>query len=178
MVDSPVAFQAASGYSLPLLPSRWRSDVDITGQITAIEEWSRILDSSHTPSIDVAARRLVSAIGHRSDRGDALIDAVVVWENIVGTSTETSFRVTAALAKALEPDKTKRKAFRKALGKVYTVRSKVVHGANVDPGAINDAATLAVKVALQILALSYNRGGDWLRLSSTSRADSILLEEP
>jgi len=171
-------FQGATGYGIPFLPSRWRPEIDVTSQISEIEEWSRIVESSHARSVDVAARRLVSAIAHRIDRGDALIDAVIVWENIVGTSTETTFRVTAALAKALQPDRTKRRSFRKTLGRVYTVRSSVVHGAAVDPAKIDDAASKAIDVALRILAFSYKRGRAWLSLDSTTRADALLLEDP
>jgi hypothetical protein len=171
-------FQPASSYSLPPLPSHWKPPVDITERITVLEEWSRAIDVAHTSSVEVAARRLVSASAQRTDRADALIDAVIVWENIVGTTQETTFRVTASLAKALEPDRTKRRAMRKALGDVYAVRSRVVHGAAVDQSAIHDAATKAIDVAVRILAFSYKRGREWLSLSSTERADSLLLEEP
>src|SRR5438093_5546346 len=120
---------------------------------------------------DVAARRLVSAGAARIDRSDALLDAVMVWENLLGTSTEVTFRVTAALAKALEPDRTKRRALRKALAQVYDVRSRVVHGGAVEQAAVNDAATQAIDVAVRVLRISYKRGQEWLALSSSQRSD-------
>ena len=67
--------------------------------INELEDWARRIASVHLPSINVAARRTVSAIAHRTEKADALIDAVTAWENLVGTESEVTFRVTAALAK-------------------------------------------------------------------------------
>jgi hypothetical protein len=131
-------FQHARSYDTPLLPPRIKPAVDIADRGVALEEWSRVVDGAHTPSVDIAARRLVSASAQRMDDTDALIDAVVVWENLVGTSSELTFRVTAALAKALEPDRVKRRALQKSLAKVYAIRSRVVHGAAVKQTAISD----------------------------------------
>jgi len=120
----------------------------------------------------------VSAASQRLDRADALIDAVMVWENLVGTSTETTYRVTAAIAKALEPDRTKRRALRKELSHIYDIRSRVVHGAAVEAAAVNDAASQAIAFAIRIMQSAYKRGRSWLELSSSERADFLLLEEP
>jgi hypothetical protein len=165
------------GYTFPVLPPRVHPPVDMGGNIGELEEWSRTVDSVHVPSVDVAARRIVSASGQRMDIADALIDAVMVWENLVGTSAETTFRVTASIAKALEPDKTKRRALQRTLKQVYDIRSRVVHGVAVDQATIQQAAAKAVSIAIEILAFSYRRGSDWLALSSTERADILLLVE-
>lgn len=148
------------------------------GRIAIFEEWARIVDSCHSPAVDIAARRLTSAVAHRIDPSDSLIDAVMVWENLVGSSSETTFRVTAALAKALEPDPGKRRALRKDLAHIYNIRSKVVHGVGVHRPAITDAAKKAVDVAVRALRAFYRRGQEWLALDSTERADTLLIEEP
>ena len=142
-----------------------------------IEEWSRVIDGAHTPEIDISARRLVSAIGHRLDRADALIDAVMVWENLVGADTEIKFRVTAALAKVIEPEPNKRVQLRKSLGKVYDLRSRIVHGASSDQAKVTEAAKTAISISIKTLRNFYKRGSGWLSLESTDRADSILLGE-
>jgi hypothetical protein len=175
---SLLPFGYGLGYTFPVLPPRVRPPVDMGNSVSQLEEWSRTVDSVHVPSVDVAARRIVSASGQRMDTADALIDAVMVWENLVGTSTETTFRVTASIAKALEPDKTKRRALQKTLKQIYDIRSRVVHGVAVDQAAIQEAAAKAVNIAIEIMAFSYRRGSDWLALSSTERADLLLLVEP
>lgn len=126
---------------------------------------------------EIAATRLVSAVVHREHYVDSLIDAVMVWENLLGTSSEVSFRVTAALARLLEPDVSKRRNFRKKLADVYDVRSRIVHGSKIDPAKVNEARNLAVDVAIRALREFYRRGDRWMAMSSTERSDSLLLEQ-
>jgi hypothetical protein len=92
---------------------------------TDIEDWTEILDEFHPSSLDVAARRMISAVSSRVDMSDSLIDAVIVWESLVGVTPETTFRVTGALAKLLKTDVSERLDFVKNLKIIYDVRSKV-----------------------------------------------------
>jgi len=169
-------FQSGIGFSSPHPVSTLRAVIDLGDRIEELEEWTRIVDRSHAPSVEIAAQRLISAVGHRLDRSDALIDAVMVWENLVGTTSEVTFRVTAALAKLLETDPAKRRDLRKSLADIYNIRSRVVHGAAVDAAAVQKACSDAIDVAVRALRASYRRGPEWLALSSIERADSILLE--
>jgi hypothetical protein len=170
-------FQTGMSYYQPLTMPRLKSEASI-GERVQVEEWARILHDSHVASMDVAARRIISALGQRLDRSDALIDAVTVWENLVGTGTEVTFRVTAAISKALEPDPTKRKSVQKRLAEIYRVRSAVVHGDVVEARKLDDAAKDAIDVGVRLLRYCYTKGGNWLAMKSSERADSLLLEEP
>jgi len=165
-------------FSSPPLPSLLIRRSGLFEETNELEEWAHIVERAHTPSVDIAARRLVSAVAHRTDRSDALIDAVMVWENLVGTTSEVTFRVTAALAKLIEPDPMKRRTLRKSLAKVYDVRSRVVHGAAINISDLDRACIMALDVAVQALRATYRKGRDWLELESNERADSILLEWP
>lgn len=169
-------FQGGFSYSWSLLPPKFGPEINLGEQIGQIEEWARIVDRSHMPSVDIAARRLVSAVAHRLDRSDALIDAVMVWENLLGTTSEVTFRVSAALAKLLERDSVRRRALRKELSDIYGIRSRLVHGAAIDASTLHKACTDAIDVAVKALRASYIRGQDWLSLSSNERSDAILLE--
>ena len=172
-----VPFLSLSGWRSGSRSGQGRRGSSVDGVVEKIEEWSRIIDAQHTASIDVSARRAVSAVAIRDDRSDSLIDAVMVWENLVGTSAETTFRVTSALAKLLEPDLEKRLAFRKELKRIYDLRSRVVHGDAVDASKVHASAKEAISVALSALGASYLRGSGWLDLSSEERADTLLLRE-
>lgn len=86
------------------------------------------------------------------------IDAVVVWENLLGTSDEVTFRVSAALAKLLERDGTRRRTLQKELSKVYRIRSRLIHGAAVDASMVEKVCSRAIEVAVQALRASYARG--------------------
>jgi hypothetical protein len=97
-------------------------------------EWIRLVDQNHHQSIDIAVRRILSAISERpfSDE-DALIDAVIAWENLFGhgRNVEMTFRVTTSLAILLENDPAKRIALAKELRDIYSLRSRVAHGGEV-----------------------------------------------
>lgn len=170
-------FQVGFGYSAQILPPAFGTEADLTDRVREVEEWARVVDRAHAPAVDVAAGRLVSAVANRMDMSDSLIDAVMAWENLVGTpDTEVSFRVTAALAKLLESDLTKRRALRKELADIYRIRSRVVHGGTVNPSEVTAACARAIEVAVGALRASYARGRDWLALTSGERSDAILLE--
>lgn len=99
----------------------------------ALAEWAEFVEGRHDPAIDVAIRRIMLALLERRDAADSLVDAVIALENLFGHggTTEVVFRVTAAAAHLLERDAAKRAEFRRELGKVYDIRSKVIHGAEI-----------------------------------------------
>lgn len=165
-------------YSFPFLPPIMKPVIDISPVSHEIEKWSSIIHECHTSTIDIAVNRLTQALSYRLDKADILIDSVMAWENLLGTSTEVAFRVTAALSKLLEPDIKQRQLLRKSLEKIYNLRSRVIHGSTVDSSEIDKYATEAVAYSLNALRASYKRGKEWLNLSSQNRADKLILEEP
>ncbi|WP_235214913.1 HEPN domain-containing protein [Rhodococcus opacus] len=79
-------------------------------------------------------RRLLRAAAERGDPVDSLVDAVVCWEGLFGAETEIRFQVTGAMSVLLEPSIEQRQVLYKELGDLYSLRSRIVHGA-VDVGA-------------------------------------------
>lgn len=100
----------------------------------------------------------------------------LVWENLFGTSSEVTFRVSASLAKLLEKDVEKRKELFKKFSTIYNIRSRLIHGAVIDDGKVREAGTDAINFAVKALRISYRNGRDWLSLNSKDRSDAILLE--
>jgi hypothetical protein len=91
--------------------------------------WIADVDTRRVASVEVAIRRTIRAAVERSDPSDALVDAVIAWENLVGSREgEPTLRVTAALAWLLEDDPGNRRTRQTALKKLYNLRSDVVHG--------------------------------------------------
>ena len=172
-------FITGFSWSSPLIIAPPSANVELDfGQVRESSDWSRIVEQRHHASIDVSARRIVSAISQRLDAADKLIDAVMVWENLVGTRVESTFRVTAALVKLLQRDKSQRDDARRRLAEIYDVRSRVVHGDLVENEDVRLAADRAVDTALGALRVIYRDRADFLELKSTARADRLLLEEP
>jgi hypothetical protein len=154
-----------------------------TNELAAVEQWTKLLRERYDPTIEVAARRLVSAAGMRADRQDILIDSITVWENLVGARPETTFRLTAALAKLLDDDGKTRRVFQKSLSNLYSLRSDVVHGRKVGHKTIGPAkekcdTQLAASLALEIAASAFAavvRRPELLAMDSTGRSDELLL---
>jgi hypothetical protein len=106
---------------------------------------------------------------------DALIDAVIAWENLFGAGgrSETVFRVTGALAILLEPVPSARPARRSELAKIYDLRSRVMHGSEVNPGEVYKRKDQAIDVAIEALRRLF--GERPALIADSERAMSLLL---
>lgn len=168
-------FLSSFGYSTPL-STPWVHHRELTKkQLDDIEKWARLLRDKHHDNLATAGRRITRALSERNDRADVLIDAVTAWESLVGATTETTFRVTAAMSILLESNASRRKTLQKKLKDIYDIRSSVVHGAAVDNTKIQESASLAIQYAIRALRGIYERGGQWTSMTSRERADSLIL---
>lgn len=170
-------FQIGMSPAFYLTPTLTRPLVMIPDSRTeAVSDRMRSMNTDLQDTLQVAARRAVSALVHRTNAGDALIDAVMAWESLVGGNTETTFRVTAALTLLLEIKLAERIPYYKKLKKIYETRSRIVHG---EPQSIRSNvqadADQAIQVALEALSRLYELGGEWLTLSTSERAERLIL---
>lgn len=141
-----------------------------------VSDWHRRVISKHQNSLDIGMRRLLLA-GTRSDPIDAFVDAVVAWENMFGARTETTFRVTASIAKILAKEVGARKTLLDELKKIYTKRSSLVHG-GAEP-KIQEVWALrnrAMEVATECFRTVYRDRPDLLELTSDARGALLALE--
>ena len=124
-------------------------------------------------SINIAINRLLSATCMRDSQDDMLIDAVMCWENIIGSEYEVSFKVCASMAKLLANNEEQRKQIFEELKKIYKNRSKLIHGNttyNTNSDYINKSIIYAARLIDVIL--SHN---NLLAIKNTDRSDYILL---
>jgi hypothetical protein len=160
----------------PLHPERapGRAEPMTEDELEALARWARHVTEADLRHIEIAIDRTLRAIWE-AEWTDSLIDAVIAWENLVGTRSETAYRVTAALAVLCQDDPEKRLATRKNLGAVYDARSRVVHG-DPAPADLHKHRALAIQTALEALRRLMTERKDLLVLSSSSkRADRLLL---
>ncbi len=129
-----------------------------------------------TPRLDIALNRMIRVASERRDPADALIDAVIAWENMLGSKTETTFKVCASMAWLLEPhDEERRRQVFSRVKKIYELRSGLVHGAE-DPDFQNssekaqDALTLAIQAFCAI-----HLNPELVDMKSNSRCEAILM---
>ena len=129
-----------------------------------------------TPRLDVALSRMIRVGSERRDPVDALIDAVVAWENMVGSKAETTFKVCAALAWLLEPDdEGKRVALFSKAKKIYALRSDLVHGSvDADPDLAPEYGQEALAIAVRAFR-RIHADTTLKELKSSSRSDRLLM---
>jgi hypothetical protein len=129
------------------MPTELSSD-----ECDAVGTWIDVIDQHWTPRIDIAVRRLLSAANTRTDPADRLVDAVIVWESLFGTSQgEIRLRVSSAMAWLLAADYSEREALQSRLRKIYDDRSQIVHGGRFDDRSVVETAGEALAHARECL---------------------------
>lgn len=144
---------------------------DLAAVAEIVEELGEV-----TPRLDVALNRMVRVASERRDPADALIDAVIAWENMLGSKSETTFKVCAALSWLIEPeDEERRRTLFAKAKKIYDIRSLLIHGSE-------DSGTHLVselgQEALALAVLAFRRihvDSSLTDMRSSSRSDAILL---
>ncbi|GAA5008793.1 HEPN domain-containing protein [Streptomyces hyderabadensis] len=148
------------------------------GRVDGIRGWVENVTALHPRSLRVAMRRILSAASSRTDPSDALVDAVLAWENMFSDSPETSLRVCGSLSLLLEPvDRGRRRALVKELTDIYSTRSAIVHGNAREPSAevIFADGDRALAVAVKAMRKLYENP-DLLRSQNASaRGKEVLL---
>lgn len=147
-------------------------------QAAEAERLHKLVSEKHPESLDIAMKRILGAVSQRWDATDAFIDAVIVWENAFGTTTETTFRVTGAIAKLLETSSPESRAtLQKELKKLYETRSRLAHGAKEPkPEEAWAQRERAISIAIDVLRELYTNRPDLLEMPSDMRGASLLLE--
>jgi hypothetical protein len=141
-----------------------------------IVDWRLKVDAQHSPKLEIAMRRVLGAAGNRLDPVDGLVDAVIAWENCFGTDSETTFRVTSAIACLLEGDEDARLGRLRELKKIYEKRSRIVHGAlDLDLASAGKLRDDALDVALDCLRLLYTTHTHLIPMAPADRSTTLLL---
>jgi hypothetical protein len=161
--DDPLGYGIASSWFDPrnavgFVPIKLTAE-----EVASVSHWYDTLSHPRFDKIGVALRRIIKAVAERREPADVLIDSVIAWENIFGTSEgEPTLRVTASLAILLEPNLDKREALRRELNAIYRLRSKLVHGSYELSIADGPLCQTALDIALSTLRMLADKRGDVL----------------
>ena len=177
----PITFGTSMAWSDPRRLPAFVPVLLTTEEVSRWQEWIEQVDKCRVPSIAIALRRTLQATAERTDPTDALVDAVIAWENLVGSSQgEPTLRVSAALAWLLGDTAADRKEIRKQVSDLYALRSKVVHGARVlDPQQAHKERGTALDIAIRALRVLFSQRTELLTdcKDSTERSLRLLLDE-
>ncbi|MDP8931854.1 MAG: HEPN domain-containing protein [Actinomycetota bacterium] len=143
-----------------------------------IGEWTARIDRHWEPHVDIAVRRVLSAVHARTDPSDRLVDAVIAWENLFGTSEgEPRFRITSSMAWLLGADGASRVSLQDQLKRLYDARSKIVHGAKFEDQAMVERGNEGLVLALRSLEVLIRDRPDVLALADgAARSLRLILD--
>ncbi len=185
--DVPVLVPAWSRIVVPIRPGdswgitdlsqfAFRTPTEVTQEfMSEWGEWIYRLGGVNFRRISLAAQRLLRASAERRDPQDALVDAVIAWESLFGSETEISFKISASLALLICSTGEERVKFRKRAAEIYSMRSRLVHGAEVNAGQISDASREAIRVGRQALRALVRDRPDLIDMTSAERATTLIL---
>jgi hypothetical protein len=144
------------------------------------KELAQLATAVHTqrrPDFEVAIRRTISGLTSRGDPDDALVDLVIAWENLFGSSQgELRFRISAAIAWVLGSDAVERANVQDQAAKVYDRRSSILHGSLPTPQQVQESLETAREISLRLLRVLLVERSDVLALSSGSaRSRAVIL---
>ncbi|WP_405004965.1 HEPN domain-containing protein [Kitasatospora purpeofusca] len=144
-----------------------------------VDSWGRWYERLKSPGIDkvqLALRRVLRAMSERRDPADVLIDSVIAWENLFGTKDgEPTFRITMCLATLLRDDPEERVQLRTELGKIYNLRSKIVHGsADLKPADVPQCDA-SLEIAIDAIKALIDQRPDILALPDGAQRSTNLL---
>lgn len=137
-VSLPLPVTLNGGYNKsplawPVAPFQTRSRTLTVNDVEPIGAWDALLEE-FPGVLRIGFQRLLAAVNERVDPYDGFIDAVITWENLFGTTPETTFKVCAAIAWLLEPvDEGQRAKLFSEARTLYSARSHLVHGSVLPP---------------------------------------------
>ncbi|BDA15246.1 HEPN domain-containing protein [Aeromonas caviae] len=147
-----------------------------TDNIEPMKNWFKQLSDVNLEHINIPLQRLKNAIFERSHPEDAIVDAIIAWEGMFSEAFETSFKVTASMAKYLaEP--ADRDEFYQRLRKLYTLRSDIVHGKKsklMTPENIDSLRSEVIDIGIRCITKLIS-DHDILPKSSGDRVKEILV---
>lgn len=117
-----------------------------------VRTWCDLVNERHSPKLDLAMRRLLSALTARMQAEDGLVDAVVALESLFGTREgEIRFRLSVAVAWLLEAENEGRSTRQRKAKELYDKRSKIVHGGHLAGSDAEEFKQQAVQLLIEVM---------------------------
>lgn len=175
--DDPLRPGTTTGWNDPrqaagLMPARLTEE-----EVAAWQQWYDRLNTPEVARIELALSRILRAVAERRDPADVLIDAVIAWERFFGHKEEATLRVTLSLARLLADTAEQRAVLKAELGKIYALRSNIVHGASALKFNEYPLCQRALEIAIEAVRKLVSERSDILKLATGAERSNALLVE-
>lgn len=169
------------------MPGPWRNDYTLQRAMAPLrvlseeqardwQEWISRIHKSGFGTVEIAARRLQSAIAERTSPVDRFVDSVMIWENMFGSGGDVSLRIAASLACFLGERQGDRATLYEVVNALYRLRSQVVHGSvQLSDGEAAASAERALDIAIRGLRMLYQSRPELIGVSARDRSLGVIL---
>lgn len=177
-VADPTAHGRSLGWASPAASPGFMPTELTAEECAAVTDWCRAIDAHWSSAVDIAIRRVISAAQVRSDPSDRLVDSVIAWENLFGTSEgEPRLRISSAMAWLLSSSAAERAQLQREIKQLYDDRSKIVHGGSFDGTSMAEKANRALDLAISSLRELFGSRVEILALpDGSARSLRLLLD--
>jgi len=162
----------------PVAPRHQRGEtVNISSPETDFADWWLLLEQNETDVLRLAFDRSIRAATERDRPSDRLVDCMIALESLVGGESEMTFRVSLAIAWALEPEsETARRDLQERMKSIYHRRSRLVHGSRTDDESLEALAEEAFIVLVRLIRVLLRDRPELLSLrNGTERSLALCL---
>jgi hypothetical protein len=144
----------------------------------AVKNADRLFQTFSTMSDQMleGCRRLVLAATNRSDSRDRFLDAISCLEALFGGNNDTTFRISACVAKVLGGDDPKREENYRSFKRLYGLRSHLVH---MNPSGLNRETWLpsqnAIGIAIRIIRILLEEHPELSNIKESENRSRLIL---
>jgi hypothetical protein len=167
---SPLGIEGWGGeFRVPGLTTR--DAVLSESEVIEVERWCQLLDESGLEHVQVGLDRMVSAVAERISPADALMDAVITWENLVEHNSNPTRSVLTGVSELLSGAPTR--LSRTHVKTLYGTRSAVVHGDVLVNESVVAASRDAVSIAISCVRSLFERHPALIDMTSEDRSIAL-----
>ena len=146
-------------------------------KVKGLLPWIEKISQADDSKIEIAKRRLRSALLEAYNPEDSFIDCIIGLENLFGERSEIAFTLATCISRLLHDDIKSREEKFAEIKKLYTKRSAILHGKkSIPPDEMKKHRDQALDLLRDCLKKLYEDRNDLMALDTADRARKIALE--
>lgn len=146
-------------------------------KVKVLLPWIEKISQADDSKIEIAKRRLHSALLEAYNSEDSFIDCIIGLENLFGERSEIAFTLATCISRLLHDDIQSREEKFTEIKKLYTKRSTILHGKkSIPPDEMKKHRDQALGLLRDCLKKLYEDRNDLMALDTADRVRKIALQ--
>lgn len=146
-------------------------------EVNSLSLWLEKISKIDDSNIEIAKRRLHSALLEKNNPEDSFIDCIIGLESLFGKRSEISFTLATCISKLLHDDIECRENKFDEIKKLYNVRSKIIHnGKIIEYKEMKEYRDQALGLLTECLKKLYEDRSGLMKMKIPDRVKKIALQ--